>query len=1039
MQTRLDQGEEPEGQFSREDRERRFRAALDDDRAPIDHRMDPRTFPISLAKAKIAEEYADDPDRLEELKARAIELAERSFEEVPWDRDLESVEETDLVNDPTKDAETERRLEIAQQFFADQYLADSPRRVLRQYRDELPSLRKLADCLAELILASKADTGQTAKSFGKVADIRRGAVSLRDLLSSFDEHHAEGLAAELIGYGLAAALDLEQTQSKSTGFTQAHYAGGAWRRIEQYREREKIPTTLPEEEKHQLQAAASLFLTITLRELDLLELKLVRDRSTTKGKKAQRTRLEFTKEGNKALRSIPGLTDIMQRARKVPLFTRPRPLHQDTVGTWTNPYQPMARKLFDEHETGNPERTSLPELYRIALERFQNQAYTLDTFNPYEGTPFEGFTETTRDGWTSIYQVGQWVLGDEGQAGTAKKQKQVWKKGDGGFITEELYEKKKLERLEKLKASRRYNDVPDDWIKAITKKPEGKPDDEDVTAFAERLWKEKLEKEITQENWWNEKHRASERVLGSLDQPMILGEASLEESTAWRPRWFFPVYVDYRGRFYYRPVFSPQGDTFAKGMVAFHDVKPVTLAGRDAIFRMLGGLHSNKDVSRWLGPPQDKASKTAQVTWAKQPQVLEALALCGEVPTAIREGDDQPIWAKTDSPFEFLAGCQALSRLARGLVNERPAPEGLPVRIDAVCSGVQHLATLARDKRLGKYVNLTKDKPDRDLYELIAKEGEVRLRNQAKQPLKDYLDYIKTLDDYQEGDEVERKEILDQAKVDHQNRKDLVEHLDDSRGGELSRGECKPVGMQYGYNVGRTTIARRLHEDHDWPQEFGWLVARAQFDVIEQEGRQVAQVMRWLQHVVRVLMVEGNLGFEWENQVTGFTLVQKHAATEEVEVDYAAPRSENEKGNDLRRTLHYRQATDGWYHELRATDPRRARALMRDMVNGISANVVHSLDSALLVLLAIRFPTTRSLTIIHDSVGTHANDVDELYTCIQKCHVELYSQDHLRDIYDQSRARLEQIEGANVDRLQRPPQPGKLNLAEVMRSDYFWS
>ncbi|MDB4628068.1 hypothetical protein OAF82_00590 [bacterium] len=546
----------------------------------------------------------------------------------------------------------------------------------------------------------------------------------------------------------------------------------------------------------------------------------------------------------------------------------------------------------------------------------------------------------------------------------------VWKKGDKGLLTREDFED---ERKRKKEAN-----------------PEKDPDP----------YRNKLE--------------ASTQVVESLEWYQKQAQLALERGAKQVHDAFFPMYLDWRGRLYYRPRFSPQGDTLAKGAIKLGEPEYLLdetsetpwVKGRDAIRFVLGSLNTGKTGldggtpgETEEGTETDKAELEDQVAWAKKHESI--LIQVGKEPNKHRE-----VWANTDSPFEFLAACKEIgSDLSHS-----------PVRIDAVCSGVQHMATLARDSVIGEYVYLRKgDKRlEADLYKLIALEATEALQRH--------------------DDERVRKALED-------------------RGNELGRGECKPVGMQYGYNVGKLTIAGRLVEDFGWPMldlgtegnpkdSLAYQVAEAQFNVIDFHGQGVRGVKRWLQHVAALVTMNGRLPFEWVNRATDFRFVQRYAQTKTEGVmkyagDYGLTwRSEMKPGEKGRRD-----------------NPAQLR---EDTVNGIAANVVHQLDSALLVLLADEMPDHLPLTVIHDSAGTHANELDELHRAVRRAHVRLYKYDHLVDIYDQTLEQLKQSgekdqHGTPLHKLLQHPYTGhetsgamsftkgNLEPKDVLESRYFWS
>ena len=247
--------------------------------------------------------------------------------------------------------------------------------------------------------------------------------------------------------------------------------------------------------------------------------------------------------------------------------------------------------------------------------------------------------------------------------------------------------------------------------------------------------------------------------------------------------------------------------------------------------------------------------------------------------------------------------------------------------------------------------------------------------------------------------------------LDRRPSEEVFDYFDD-RGKLLTRSECKPVGMQYGYAVTPYTIGQRL-EESGIPRGLGRFIARMQFQAIATKAEKVAGVMTWFQEIAGRFYDEG-LPFEWTNQVTGFKLVQDYVVTEERENHYAYLRDTGE------RKVYFRVPT-------RDHLPQNRRL---KTINAIAANIVHSLDSGLLVLTKKRW--SRPITIIHDSTGTHANHVRALRrhpgSPCRALHHHQPSRGHPRP--GRGAARLQPARASPARR------PGP---REVMRTDYFWS
>jgi Autographiviridae RNA polymerase len=99
--------------------------------------------------------------------------------------------------------------------------------------------------------------------------------------------------------------------------------------------------------------------------------------------------------------------------------------------------------------------------------------------------------------------------------------------------------------------------------------------------------------------------------------------------------------------------------------------------------------------------------------------------------------------------------------------------------------------------------------------------------------------------------------------------------------------------------------------------------------------------------------------------------------------------------------------------------------------------VIHSLDAAALVLAVIKAQQlgVRQFAMVHDSYGTLAADVREMRKATREGFVELYSQDVIDNLYEQW---LAQVTDPEIE-LPAPPEKGALDLAGVLKSDYFFA
>lgn len=173
------------------------------------------------------------------------------------------------------------------------------------------------------------------------------------------------------------------------------------------------------------------------------------------------------------------------------------------------------------------------------------------------------------------------------------------------------------------------------------------------------------------------------------------------EDTFWIP-WSF----DFRGRTY--PLvtsLSPQGTDFDKSLIYFDEEGDVD--------------------SWWLGFQVattyglDKATMDDRLEWVnKNHELITAVAT--------EPMSNLSLWAEAEEPWCFLAACREYWEC---VITKTKTTSGLPIGIDATCSGLQHLSALTYDRGAAEMVNVVPTTKPTDAYAIVA--------NKAKEFLPD--------------------------------------------------------------------------------------------------------------------------------------------------------------------------------------------------------------------------------------------------------------------------------------------------------------
>ena len=168
-----------------------------------------------------------------------------------------------------------------------------------------------------------------------------------------------------------------------------------------------------------------------------------------------------------------------------------------------------------------------------------------------------------------------------------------------------------------------------------------------------------------------------------------------KKDTFWIP-WSF----DFRGRVYPIPTsLSPQGTDFDKSLIYFMEEGPVNEWWLAFQVATTYGL--------------DKAPMDERIAWVNNNH--EFLSHIANDP----EGTISE-WSSVEEPWCFIA---AVLEYDQCVIKRTKKTSGLPVSVDATCSGLQHLSALALDQTAAEMVNVVPtDKPS-DGYLIVAEKA----------------------------------------------------------------------------------------------------------------------------------------------------------------------------------------------------------------------------------------------------------------------------------------------------------------------------
>lgn len=379
---------------------------------------------------------------------------------------------------------------------------------------------------------------------------------------------------------------------------------------------------------------------------------------------------------------------------------------------------------------------------------------------------------------------------------------------------------------------------------------------------------------------------------------------------------YFPTYFDWRGRLYFRSRINPQSADFVKAVLQFAEKRAL---GKRGVYWLK--VH----VATCYG--FDKKAMDTRAVWTDDHMDLIRDAVANHI--------DSDFFRAADAPWCFYVAARELLRAI-----DSGSPEtwetGVPVAMDATCSGMQHLSALLRDPVGGMYTNLLPNNGDEkeDIYAAVAAVAVSRIqkdtenivqgrywldagvpRSAAKRPVMTYV-YGGTL-----------RSCTEYVFLDMQERgmEGLPEYSQFKLAGYLSKH------LRHGIESAVPSAADAMR----FLRELAGLAS-------------TAEAMRWV-------------------TPAGFPVIQQYAKEEVVKLNLPA------LGVQLNMMRFDEYALN------------RAKC-----VNGIAPNFVHSLDSAHLVRVIKVFGS--NIVPIHDSFATYPSDVDEMHRVLRQQFVAMYAE-----------------------------------------------
>lgn len=470
---------------------------------------------------------------------------------------------------------------------------------------------------------------------------------------------------------------------------------------------------------------------------------------------------------------------------------------------------------------------------------------------------------------------------------------------------------------------------------------------------------------------------------------------------------WFPMNLDWRGRVYAIPLLNPQGNDLTKGLLTMSKGKPI---GDEGFY--------------WLKIHGANCAGVDKVPLRERIEFIESrhgnIMACAENPL------ENTWWCSVDSPFCFLAFCFEYAEVVKNGLTYNCS---LPVSFDGSCSGLQHYSAMLRDEVGGEAVNLISngDKVS-DIYGIVAgkvnevlhrdsldgspdepyaftdeKTGEIteRVRLGSKTLARQWLSYgvdrsvtkrsVMTLP-YGSREFGFRQQILD----------DTIYPYLESNGGIIFTNPGASARYLAGliWEAVSSTVVAAVGA-------MNWLKISAQLLSAEVKDKKTKALLRPRRPILWVLP-------------DGFRVWQ----------EYRKPLC---KRIDLVFLGRVRLKPTVRVGESDVIDSSR-------QVSGIAPNFIHSFDGCHLRMVINHAHSKHgieSFSLIHDSFGTIPGDAGKLFRAIRESMVDLYKD---RDILEEFREQfLGQLHDSQLAKLPQIPQKGKLDLNDILKSDFAFA
>jgi DNA-directed RNA polymerase len=394
---------------------------------------------------------------------------------------------------------------------------------------------------------------------------------------------------------------------------------------------------------------------------------------------------------------------------------------------------------------------------------------------------------------------------------------------------------------------------------------------------------------------------------------------------------------------------------------------------------------------------------------------------------------DNPIkntgWMEADKPFSFLSACNELSMLSNwhgdGYKTE-DFPSCLPIYIDGSNNGVQHLAAMSLDETVAPLVNLVPQELPGDVYMFIADHVMNNLEKKVKEldpkVVKKFPKHYKKICEMQREMEkwpsgTEKYKLAVRKYKEYKNHNyDLNKAVwpvfwNNIKDRKIWRKTVKRPVMTLGYGGTAYGMGEQVNDDtrsineYLRDKEMVWSVGLGHFihKTCYEELKGPAELLKMFQNLAE-RQNDLDVPVEYRLPVTNFPMIHKYKEAK-------VRRADLKYGEDLLK--------------VRVNVWEEATLKKSKQKSSTAPNVVHSLDAVHLAMIV--HGADYNVTVVHDSFGCHAGNMEHMFKHTRQMFVDLYALNPLEYVLSQ------------MDSLDLIPQKGNLNVSEITKSDFAFA